>query len=785
MSVTQGTASNLITRAQNERFDEKVSTLCQAQNVLMIGIGKMEALLDAGHLPTVAARARQYLRELLSLHVDAGAQHMLAAVFQMRSRHTTVEAQGSGQPDPALAERAAYDEIKQLYASQQRIRQRAVEVCTIAPTQGAVSKRVQDQVFAMCDAALVLEKNNHDRAFKVRFGPAAAEYLRIASEANAHRSEALDELPPHTVAKLRLSSRMHGWTTSVRLSVVYKDLATTGVARLTSRLEEFARSPNEPGNTLLSQELGEELTKVMTMQDTALKHHNATDDLRDRLWEDCKDLLGTDGWPESVSEQTFNRMKMWVRDDRMADAVAVNKIILRFYFVYSHLIRNAQEGTSDRYRILSATATHFHSQLDWVFGNWNTLGTAMRAGTMSSTDVARVFDVLLDRLQRLLLIADNADANAARLGHSFAVASLPEGFGAFRPVVADMIAHLEERKPKLDPSDLAPAADSSTRLIDTKYDGVLVGEQHGDRIVVATSHSTTTFIQQAGGAWEEEAQDETDAIGAVAPISSDDASASVGDTARRAAIAKARSGLTRLQKELTQGLTKADADRNTARQIGNDSDAQFVHFSGLMESAMSGLGKLVQKIHRTLPFMEVLAETPEAPEVQALTGSLQQLKHQIDSMAQEIINAAKTLPCTRRKFECLLAKNQVYGVTTSKHREQLKGTSDPRLPTVERLDFMDEHLVDIKEMSAPIVVHSHYRSATARLDQCQACHIKFDGPDGPVRIKIGLQTLQQLCAWKPRPTLMAGPQQASTTSTTPAHKGKRRRKKFGGAAVAR
>jgi hypothetical protein len=248
--------------------------------------------------------------------------------------------------------------------------------------------------------------------------------------------------------------------------------------------------------------------------------------------------------------------------------------------------------------------------------------------------------------------------------------------------------------------------------------------------------------QQECDVWVRGKKDE--AVNEAAAESEDEEKSSVEEQQQRGpqtttkGLEAAKGKLAKLQEEVESSTNLSEFILNEQGPF-SQFDAVFIKTVENQKRAVDVLSDIVVRLAKLQSPSEHLMK-----EAEELKTELQSRKTWLANSQNERIHAAKTLPPSGRALEFLLVAGQIARVEQTEDRKKLKGqtiASQGVMPA----DYMDEHQIFIKGLAQPLILHTHYRTEDAPLEEKTASHLKFkDAAAEDVRNRVSLEILEKL-----------------------------------------
>jgi hypothetical protein len=630
---------------------------------------------------------------------------------------------------------------------------------------------ITEQQGILSNAARALENKYFALSMTPDLSPEQrAGFLQAALDANGRSRAALKDRPNDKVID---NIESFEWGFRTRLVEYHKKQSATSSDKFIAQLVELEMC-KDPGlvQKMYAQLAGNLPTLIKTI-DTALAHADAAEALYQRLW--AKKTLPPypDGTP-ALPEGDLASLTAWPTSGRSANWLKISKEMIKSTVAQLALRQKARSGSTALHGQLEAAVKIYLDEFGFLWGGLKTLDSSGKQGHsgMDVEALRHVHNVLLARID--MLEEEIASARPcyrtlfSKTSKNPPFQTLQQALQSVKQILPDMV-NVELLRP-------TGAAPSTIEIISTKYNGVMIGERRGDRVIVQGNGFTVNFVEREPQVWVEADDEEQADVGAghTLPVIA----------AHPKPVADARSGLEKAEKRLALDRISAQQHSELVTELTNPNRrARFWEVHANVNLIMGARDKTIALLTRTLAHMEPLREIEKA-RVEALETAVSTLKLELASLEEQLMIAAKAPPCSDAALRYLLEKRQVTKVTCTIHRKQLQGASTANLPGKHEKDFMDEHLIDIEGLNEPFVLHTHYRTIDAKLEQKSASHLKFGDAAEQVRSPISLATLQRIAALMAGPqeasaaksiaASMAGPQEAPAT-TTPARKGKRRK----------
>jgi hypothetical protein len=248
--------------------------------------------------------------------------------------------------------------------------------------------------------------------------------------------------------------------------------------------------------------------------------------------------------------------------------------------------------------------------------------------------------------------------------------------------------------------------------------------------------------KQEGDVWVRGGED--DAVNAAVAGSEDEEKSAVeeqqdqGQQTSTKGLETAKGKLAKLQVEIERSTELSEfilKEQGSFFQF----DGFFKQIVEKQKSAVNVLSGIVARLAKRQPLSKHLMN-----EMNDLKADLHNRETWLANIQSERIHAAKTLPPSGQALKFLLEAGQIEKVELTVDRKKLKGTIfTDQGPTDE--DYMDEHQIFIKGLAQPLILHTHYKTVDATLEEKTASHLKFQGADKEdVRNRVSLELLEEL-----------------------------------------
>jgi hypothetical protein len=280
------------------------------------------------------------------------------------------------------------------------------------------------------------------------------------------------------------------------------------------------------------------------------------------------------------------------------------------------------------------------------------------------------------------------------------------------------------------------------RVIDTRFDGKLIGTPDGDVVVVKDITGKKTAYRHDANKWIRDEDTNAD-LDDIEPEAESVAGAAQDAKRKEKSLQKISAKVEQTIKQVEQ--LRGDAAKNielasyVAKQDGPGSQSTTIF--------LLALNNQQQALVKSTKIMSILkdkfsTDPAIADQYIQMKEKLETVQGETDKMKEKMLEFIKDNP-SNVGLGILLDENQAGIPTKTKNKKPLKTERIDRTGVM-HADFMDEHLMPITGRATPYMIHTHYAKPGALQKENTACHIIWEVNGKRTQIPLSKEIQQRI-----------------------------------------